>query len=364
MAAPRQFEIQYRGQTHGPYEADQVLGLLDSGRVSRFALVRDVASSQWRSLGDLVAAIRFGQAVPEQTQVDVSAPIQPPPLPPDPEPFQTPEDSSGSLIRIPDLPPLPVTYLAADPPRGLGHWLRGIIKHLPWPVKLVVAMGFIGMAVFGTAGAGFVSAATGGIPVFLSLLFLGFAFMLVGIITTIQAIFRDPKSGAYLGVVMGMIARDIAVRRASDALQKAMAAKPAAPDKQPMPPDEADLRQRLLAMDPFDFERHVMSFFSDAGMVAWVTKKSNDAGVDGFSRHPKGLVVVQCKRNAASNPVGRPVVQQLKGVVEENQAWCGIIVTTSSFTLEAQASGGKSERIVLVDMDALVEWHKTGLSLD
>ena len=85
--------------------------------------------------------------------------------------------------------------------------------------------------------------------------------------------------------------------------------------------------------------------------------------MDGFARHPEGLIVVQCKRNAPENPVGRPVVQQFKGVVEENGAWRGYIVTTSSFSEEAVESAAMNDRVRLVDLNALIQWHKTGADI-
>ena len=94
-----------------------------------------------------------------------------------------------------------------------------------------------------------------------------------------------------------------------------------------------------------------------------MTKKSNDAGVDGFARHPDGLIIVQCKRHAPENLVGRPVVQQIKGVIEENEVWRGYIVTTSYFTGDAKESAIKNEKIFLADMNILVEWHLKGFSI-
>lgn len=71
-----------------------------------------------------------------------------------------------------------------------------------------------------------------------------------------------------------------------------------------------------------------MSFFLAADKVAQATKKSNDMGGDGFARHPDGLIVVQCKRYGPANLVGRPAVQQFKGVIKENDALRGYLVTT------------------------------------
>jgi len=95
-----------------------------------------------------------------------------------------------------------------------------------------------------------------------------------------------------------------------------------------------------------------------------VTKKSNDAGVDGFARHSSGLIIVQCKRNAINNTVGRPIIQQFKGVIEENEAWRGYVVTTSSFTNEAIESAAKNDKIMLIGLSELLDWHLQGIHFD
>jgi restriction endonuclease Mrr len=116
-------------------------------------------------------------------------------------------------------------------------------------------------------------------------------------------------------------------------------------------------------MDPFQFERHTMSFFDAAGLEAWATRKSNDFGVDGFAIHPDGLMITQCKRNSTDNKVGRPTIQQFKGVIEEQKARRGYIVTTSTFTEESIESAVVSDKLILVDMDSLVRWHVTAPTL-
>jgi predicted type IV restriction endonuclease len=66
---------------------------------------------------------------------------------------------------------------------------------------------------------------------------------------------------------------------------------------------------------------------------------------------------VQCKRNAEDNLVGSPVIQQFKGVIEENNAWRGYIVTTSYFTKNAIDSASKSNKLKLIDITELLNWH-------
>ena len=151
------------------------------------------------------------------------------------------------------------------------------------------------------------------------------------------------------------------MRHASAAFRDAMRDGAASPRASPMPEDEAEIRAALLAMDPFDFERHVMSFFEKAGLYAVVTPKTNDFGMDGFAAHPNGLIVVQCKRYATDNKVGRPALQQFASVIRDQEAWRGYVVTTSSFSLDATTYADTTS-IVLVDMTELVRWTKGGLS--
>jgi len=149
------------------------------------------------------------------------------------------------------------------------------------------------------------------------------------------------------------------LRRTSAQMKAAMKEQPMDPTRFSVPMEEVALRKHLLGMDPFHFERHTMSFFDAAGFESWATRKSNDFGVDGFAIHPDGLMIAQCKRNSTDNKVGRPTIQQFKGVIEEQSALRGYIVTTSTFTEEAIDSAQLSDKLVLVDMESLVRWHVT-----
>ncbi len=236
------------------------------------------------------------------------------------------------------------------------------LRRTPWPVLIVVLITIPAIIVFGSAATG-VALLGGafGAPVLLLVFIVALA--VVGTVTLLQSLRKSPEAASAIATIVGRIARDEALRRVKKNLREAMVAKPAEPKKQPLHGDEAELRWRLQMMDPFEFEKHVMAFFQDKGLFAWVTQKSNDAGVDGFARHAEGLIVVQCKRNAKDNPVGRPVVQQFKGVVEENGAWRGYIVTTSYFTDGAIESATTNNRLRLVNMEKLIAWHRTGVDL-
>lgn len=257
-------------------------------------------------------------------------------------------------------------YAMTDMRSSVGVVLRGVEEgvrnyarsSLPLSLKVALPATLAAAGIVGGQGAGVVMLGGAiGIPALL-IVFLGVAGL-----TSVIDVFVRADGDPYLRVVLALIARDEALRRTSADLQAAMRVEMSAPKRQTLTGDGAVLAEQLLALSPADFERHVMSFFQARGLTAWVTQASNDAGVDGFARHPDGLVVVQCKRNAADNPVGRPLVQQFKGVIEENRAWRGYLVTTATFTAQARDSARKNDALVLIDIDGLVAWHREGFNL-
>jgi restriction system protein len=224
---------------------------------------------------------------------------------------------------------------------------------LSWSMKIALPATLAAIPLVGGHAAGL--AAFGGaigVPVLL-LIFLGAA----GITSIIEAVVTNPDAQPHIAEIIDIIVQDERLRRTSAQMKAAMKEQPMDPTRFAVPMGEAALRHYLLGMDPFKFERHTMSFFDAAGFEAWATRKSNDFGVDGFAVHPDGLMITQCKRNSTNNKVGRPTIQQFKGVIEEQNALRGYIVTTSTFTEEAMASAELSDKLVLIDMDALVQWH-------
>lgn len=257
-------------------------------------------------------------------------------------------------------------YALTDTRRLAMNVFRGIREayksykqsDMPLAVKIAIPVTLSASAILGGSSvgiAGFGSAI--GVPVLL-VIFLGAA----GITSILEAVLSSAEAKNYVSIIAYMIANDEILRRSSHAMRKAMSEEMASPKRQDSGSSDLDIKTMLFKMNPFDFEKHVMSFFQAAGLFAWVTKKSNDAGVDGFARHTSGLIVVQCKRNSEENGVGRPVVQQFKGVVEENSAWRGFIVTTSYFTREAVDSASKNSSVVLVGISELLEWHRSGIN--
>jgi restriction system protein len=226
-------------------------------------------------------------------------------------------------------------------------------SNLPLSMKIALPATLAAIPLVGGHAAGI--AAFGGalgVPVLL-LVFLGTA----GITSIIEAVVTSPDARTHIAEIIDVIIKDERLRRTSAQMKAAMKEQPMDPTRYSMPVEEMALRQYLLSMDPFKFEQHSMSFFQRAGLEAWATRKSNDFGVDGFAVHSDGLIIVQCKRNSTENKVGRPTIQQFKGVVEEQYAHRGYVITTSTFTEDAIASAALTSKIVLVAIDDLVRWH-------
>ena len=226
-------------------------------------------------------------------------------------------------------------------------------SNLPWSMKIALpatlaAIPFVGGHAAGIAAFG----GALGVPVLL-LVFLGAA----GITSIIEAVVTSPEARTDIAEIIHFIMEDVRLRRTSAQMKAAMTDQPADPKRFVMPVEEMARRQYLLSMDPYDFESYSMSFFQGAGLKTKVTPKSNDFGLDGWAMHSDGLIVVQCKRNSTENKVGSPTIQQFKGVVEEQNAYRGYVITTSTFTEGAIASAALTSKILLVAMDDLVRWH-------
>jgi len=246
--------------------------------------------------------------------------------------------------------------------RAAARMIAGSVSHsvtnyknanLPWSIKLAIPVTLAAAPVLGGQAVGIAAFGSAiGAPALL-LLFLGAA----GVTSIIEGVLKSPGDRSHIALIISQILEGEELRRINARMKAAMREQPQDATIFPMPPEEHALRATLLTMDPYEFERHVMGFFQALGFMAWVTRKSNDYGVDGFARHPNGLLVTQCKRNAPENKVGGPVIRQFKGALEESGAFRGYVITTSSFTPDAVASAAMSDKIRLIDMDELVRWH-------
>lgn len=98
---------------------------------------------------------------------------------------------------------------------------------------------------------------------------------------------------------------------------------------------------QMRLIPPRKFEELVAAIFRNNGFEVTLTPETRDGGIDIFAvqKNVFGgdlLHLVECKRYAPANKVGIGVVQRLAGVVDQHRANRGIIVTTSSFTEDAE----------------------------
>ncbi|MBW8002332.1 MAG: restriction endonuclease [Planctomycetes bacterium] len=95
----------------------------------------------------------------------------------------------------------------------------------------------------------------------------------------------------------------------------------------------------LHDLHPRKFEELVAELLSREGLEVHLTPETRDGGRDvlAFHQTPVGrlLYLVECKRHLRTRPVGIAVVQRLYGVVAQERATAGLVVTTSRFSKEA-----------------------------
>ncbi|MES9819951.1 MAG: HTH domain-containing protein [Candidatus Thiodiazotropha sp.] len=120
------------------------------------------------------------------------------------------------------------------------------------------------------------------------------------------------------------------------------------------------LRDRLLAMNPGEFEELISQLLAEMGFeMVEVTKLSGDGGIDVRGTLVVGDVVrikmaVQVKKWKPKNNVQAPVVQQVRGSLGAHEQ--GLIITTSNFSAGAIKEAAQSDKtpIALMNGDQLV----------
>lgn len=134
-----------------------------------------------------------------------------------------------------------------------------------------------------------------------------------------------------------------------------------------------ELVERVKQCSPQFFEQLVVDLLvamgyggslQDAGRAVG---QSGDGGVDGEIKEDRlGLDKVYIQAKRWEGVVGRPVVQAFVGSLEGKRARKGVLITTSTFSREAQEYIGHIEkRIVLIDGDELASLmieHNVGVT--
>lgn len=119
----------------------------------------------------------------------------------------------------------------------------------------------------------------------------------------------------------------------------------------------------LRTIDPFTFEQVIADLFAEEGYEVALTPPRADGGKDIYVSKTdpltQTLFLVECKRYTPPTKVGVEVVRQLYGVVQQERASGGVVVTTSYFTKPAiDFANTVPYQLFLRDFDNLVEWLK------
>jgi restriction system protein len=126
------------------------------------------------------------------------------------------------------------------------------------------------------------------------------------------------------------------------------------------------LIEAILAQSPEFFEHlvlEVLQAMGYGGKLATATEhlgQSGDEGIDGrINQDALGLdqILVQAKRYAPENIVGRPAIQGFIGSLASQGVTKGVFITTSAFTKEARecVQRGSNLKVVLIDGESLID---------
>lgn len=136
-----------------------------------------------------------------------------------------------------------------------------------------------------------------------------------------------------------------------------------------------ELLELIKSKPPIFFERLVLQLMQRLGYGRLIEGSaehlggSGDGGVDGLIKEDKlGLSEIYMQAKRWDTPVGSKNVREFLGALDQAGAKKGVFITTSTFTKDAKAPLGKTDKkISLIDGQMLAELmidHDLGVSLD
>ena len=141
---------------------------------------------------------------------------------------------------------------------------------------------------------------------------------------------------------------------AESATQKTQGQEPLTPHSSPLTPNQTDILDTLIHLQPERFEQTVLDLLEGIGYGrSQHLGRTGDGGIDGIiNPDPLGLdsIYVQAKR--WTKPVGEPEIRNFSGSLDPHGATRGLLITTSDFTDTARrtadtiSAGNKHIRLV------------------
>lgn len=132
------------------------------------------------------------------------------------------------------------------------------------------------------------------------------------------------------------------------------------------PSNQNDAQSCRRIQDPREFEKVIARYFEAMGYNAKLTPYSHDGGVDIIATRASGYsvekIAIQCKFQQGS--VGRPVIQQLLGVISSDVTYTkGFLVTNGDITREACDLLSTNGRLGAITGEQLkVQFKKFGIA--
>lgn len=125
-----------------------------------------------------------------------------------------------------------------------------------------------------------------------------------------------------------------------------------------------DLLLQIKSISPSLFEKLVVELLVKMGYggtrhdAGKAIGKSGDEGIDGIIKEDRlGLDIIYIQAKRWENTVSRPEVQKFAGALQGQRAKKGIMISTSSFSQEAQEYASRIDsKIVLIDGEHLAQF--------
>ena len=136
-----------------------------------------------------------------------------------------------------------------------------------------------------------------------------------------------------------------------------------------------ELMAEIMKLESTDFERLVvrlllaMGYGSGIDDAGFVTKPSNDGGIDGIIKEDQlgfSSIYIQAKQWNPDATINRPDIQKFAGALQEQKAQKGLFISTASFSPGAKKSANAAG-IVLVDgkqLTRLMIRYNLGVSVE
>jgi len=100
------------------------------------------------------------------------------------------------------------------------------------------------------------------------------------------------------------------------------------------------------------FERAVAEWLQGEGFKTSLTQQSSDRGIDVIAQKQGATYAVQAKAYSSGNKVGSSTIQKVSGLLSRPDIDGAIVITTSSFTSEAEAvANNRGVELVTTDND-------------